>query len=233
MERVIKFKLPAQTTLPMLKTSATTWGELKNEILASKELSDQIPLHSETVEREGTTFVRNFKFIDKDTFAEFGKIDEAVLPDRNILFFVTPVEHKGGMNYSNGDLWELFLSDYDNFVKVIKTVDYNTLRSFGAFLNREIGGANIILNGTKENVKNNILNFTDYYKHPKESTPEFITEVPFEDDNYHIKYLLSKSVENINRAIGIINLQEERSLYTQEIEELEKTLQSLADKLRR
>lgn len=234
MERTIRFKLPAQISLLTMRSSATTWGQLKEEILRDPVLKEEIPLDTVPITREGRDYIRSFKFIDRDTFAEYGKIDDAVLPDKDLIFIITPVEHKGGATNSNKIADLVFLLTWDPVKLIInlEEANYNTLRSFGSHLNRKYD-KNIDLSGTKEEMKSNII------KAVKELTG---TELNSQEETFPETYdvemeqpisavdLLERSIIDITKAIKLIKEDEEnieKLKMVEQEEKLEKLSKSL------
>ena len=80
--RNINLKLLTQREPVRLQTSATTFGELKEEIVKAGVSID----------------FSNAQFIERVTKAEFGHIDSALLPPGDILLYVVPVKTKLGAN---------------------------------------------------------------------------------------------------------------------------------------
>lgn len=80
--RNIDLKLLTQREPVRLETSATTFGELKAEIVKAGVNID----------------LSNAQFIERVTKAEFGHIDSALLPPGDILLYVVPVKTKLGAN---------------------------------------------------------------------------------------------------------------------------------------
>lgn len=78
--RNINLKLLTQREPVRLETSATTFGELKEEIVKAGVSID----------------FSNAQFIERVTKAEFGHIDSALLPPGDILLYVVPVKTKLG-----------------------------------------------------------------------------------------------------------------------------------------
>lgn len=85
--RTIKFKLLTQNLPVTLETNATTYAELEKDIM-STDLADKINLG-------------NVKLIERLTKAEYGSVPDAVLPEGDIMFFVTPKKTKSGVEYIN------------------------------------------------------------------------------------------------------------------------------------
>ena len=248
MERTIRFKLPAQISLLTMRSSATTWGQLKEEILRDPVLKEEIPLDTVPITREGRDYIRSFKFIDKDTFAEYGKIDDAVLPDKDLIFIITPVEHKGGATNSNKIADLVFLLTWDPVKLIInlEEANYNTLRSFGSHLNRKYD-KNIDLSGTKEEMKSNIIKAVNEYVNSRYDKLRISaeltgTELNSQEETFPETYdvemeqpisavdLLERSIIDITKAIKLIKEDEEnieKLKMVEQEEKLEKLSKSL------
>ena len=94
--RTITFKLLTSANLEEFQTNARTFGELKSEIERDSRMSQLISFG-------------NVKLFERKTKAEFGSLDEAILPEGNCVMFVVPNKTKSGarINLENATIAEL------------------------------------------------------------------------------------------------------------------------------
>ena len=198
-----KFKLTTQVALETLESNAQTFGELKRDIQNS-ELADKISFERKTKKRYGQEWTRTIKLIERNTQAEYGAIDDARLPaGDSLIFFVTPIEHKGG---SIDDLVEnLCSSCLDHVETVLFELGYNEIRSFGSKLNR-VYDANIDLSGKRGEMLENILDWLEGYYAEEEDDNAVITIQTTEDAS--ATDLLSAAVHLIVRCIDLLESDE-------------------------
>ncbi len=153
--RTFRFKLTAQRNLETLESNATTFGQLKEDIKNS-HLSNTIVFDRVTTMRDGKEWVSRIKLIDKLTSTEYMDMDEAHLPQGDVItFFVLPFEHKGGIIDSVAELLETMEDDEEGFYDTIEEYGYNELRSLGSNLN-SMYNAEISLSGKREDIARNI-----------------------------------------------------------------------------
>lgn len=158
--RTFKFKLTTQIPLETLQSNAVTFGELKHDI-ENSSLGQKISFTRKSEVRDGNTWVKTIKLIEKTNLWEFGDIDEASLPSGdNLIFFVTPVEHKGGLLYSPEELHEK--ENFDVVEDVISEWGYNDLMKLGSQINKNYD-ADIDLSGKRSNILDNILEYFENY----------------------------------------------------------------------
>jgi hypothetical protein len=195
---VFKFKLTTQVQLESLESNARTFGELRRDIQNS-HLADKINFTKTTTQRDGVQWVSTIKLIDKNSQVEYGSFDDAVLPQSsNVIFFVLPFEHKGGMSMEVvDDLMEIIeLENITSFDEIISEFGYNELRSLGSALNDKYD-AGIILSGKREDIYQEIYNWADdfYYELSieKEEQEELNSDNP-----------LSEAVSLITRALSLL-----------------------------
>lgn len=94
--RTITFKLLTSANLEEFQTNARTFGELKSEIKRDSRMSQLISFG-------------NVKLFERSTKAEFGSLDEAILPEGNCVMFVVPNKTKSGarINLENATIAKL------------------------------------------------------------------------------------------------------------------------------
>lgn len=110
--RKIKFKLLTRTELVTVETDARTFGQLKTQITANKELNALIQFG-------------NNQFIERDTKVAYGALEDALLPVGDCFMFVIPMKTKSGCDLPSVDSLE--------------EMGYSELRSLGSKLNKENG----------------------------------------------------------------------------------------------
>ena len=193
-----KFKLTTQVALETLESNAQTFGELKRDIQNS-ELADKISFERKTEKRDGQEWTRTIKLIERNTQAEYGAIDDARLPaGDSLIFFVTPIEHKGGLVAAE----DLHLESYEVLESELEELGYNEIRSFGSKLNR-VHNANIDLSGRRYEMLENILDWLgDFYTEQEE---EVTVDIRESDD---VVDLLSAAVHIIVRCIDLLESDE-------------------------
>lgn len=157
-----KFKLTTQVQLEVLESNARTFGELKQDIINSP-LGEKISFDRQKEVRDGIEWVKTIKFVEKNTLAEYGDINEANLPaGESFIFFVVPIEHKGGLLCSPAELHDY--SDYETVVDEIYEWGYNDLRSLGSQINRDYN-TNIDLSGKRDDILCNLkIYFENYFE---------------------------------------------------------------------
>ena len=192
-----KFKLTTQVALETLESNAQTFGELKRDIQNS-ELAEKISFERKTERRDGQEWTRTIKLIERNTQAEYGAIDNARLPaGDSLIFFVTPIEHKGGLVAAE----DLHLESYEVLESELEELGYNEIRSFGSKLNR-VHDANIDLSGRRYEMLENILDWLgDFYADQEEVT----VDIQESDD---VVDLLSAAVHIIVRCIDLLESDE-------------------------
>lgn len=155
-----KFKLTTQVQLEVLESNARTFGELKQDIINSS-LGEKISFERKKEVRDGVEWVKTIKFVEKNTLAEYGDINEASLPaGDSLIFFVVPIEHKGGLIYSPEELHES--GDYETVEDEISEWGYNDLMKLGSKINKNYD-ADIDLSGKRGNILENILDYFHNY----------------------------------------------------------------------
>jgi hypothetical protein len=87
----------------------------------------------------------SFAFVEKTTLSEYGKIDEALLPAGDCIFFVLPIKNKAGLDL--------------NSIEELKTLNYNELRTYCALIN-EVKDAKIDQSGSRVDILNRAIKFT-------------------------------------------------------------------------
>ncbi len=122
--RKIKFKLLTRTELVTVETDARTFGQLKTQITANKELNALIQFG-------------NNQFIERDTKVAYGALEDALLPVGDCFMFVIPMKTKSGCDLPSVDSLE--------------EMGYSELRSLGSKLNKE-NGATIDLSGKRVDI---------------------------------------------------------------------------------
>lgn len=194
-----RFKLTTQIGLETLESNATTFGELKRDIQNS-DLASKISFERSTENRDGQEWVRTIKLIERNTQAEFGAIDEARLPaGDSLIFFVTPMEHKGGLV----DVQELHLESFGVVESELEELGYNEIRSFGSKLNKQYG-ARIDLSGKRDSILFNILNWLEnYYNELDEKSTESVEENTT-DPMENAKHLIYAGVNLVLEALEIL-----------------------------
>lgn len=160
--RTIKFKLLTQTQLEKLEAEVSTFGQLKEAVLSS-EFADKINFDG-------------VKFIERNSKAEYGSIDEAILPAGDLLFFVTPTKTDSGTD-------EFVVKSVDE----INEMGYNELRSYGSQANHLLD-ADIDLSGKRDDILPRVIDFVENLG----VTEDSIDEIPT---------LLSDAIELISKAI--------------------------------
>ena len=192
-----KFKLTTQVALETLESNAQTFGELKRDIQNS-ELADKISFERKTEHRDGQEWVRTIKLIERNTQAEYGAVDDARLPaGDSLIFFVTPIEHKGGLVAAE----DLHLESYEILEEELQELGYNEIRSFGSKLNR-VHDADIDLSGKRDEMLENILDWLEEYYAEEEDDNAVITIQTTEDAS--ATDLLSAAVHLIVRCIDLL-----------------------------
>lgn len=126
--RKIKFKLLTRTELVTVETDARTFGQLKTQITANKELNALIQFG-------------NNQFIERDTKVAYGALEDALLPVGDCFMFVIPMKTKSGCDLPSVDSLE--------------EMGYSELRSLGSKLNKE-NGATIDLSGKRVDILDRI-----------------------------------------------------------------------------
>lgn len=191
--RTFKFKLTTQIPLETLQSNAVTFGELKRDI-ENSSLGEKISFTRKSEVREGTTWIKTIKLIEKVNLWEFGDIDEASLPSGdNLIFFVTPIEHKGGINLPE-DIENLHNKPLEDVLDEIEEWGYNELMSLGSKLNKNYNG-NIYLLGKRADVLESIKDYFIEYNNNKVETNSNVSEV---------KELLQEATECILNAINLL-----------------------------
>jgi len=191
-KRKVSFKLPATVQLISIESDAKTFGQLMEDV-ANSVIADKIPIHSERVDNN---YVRTYKFIEKNSLVEYGKLDDAVLPEGNIILFVTPVDHKAGLTINFEMDWPL-----ERKIEAINNMSYNEIRSLGYILNQE-HNAGISLSGSKREVINNIIEFLK----TRESTPNFVEELELlKEDLQFLKEALFTNSVTVDLMIDKVN----------------------------
>ena len=140
--RKISFKLLTQASLEKIEANVTTFGDLKRAITNSS-IARKINFNE-------------VKFIEKNTKAEFGSIDEAILPAGDLLFYVTPVKTKSGLNITPENFLQFSQEEVINFMD---SLGYNEIRTFGSKLNSLNPSAKISLTGTRADICENVCDF--------------------------------------------------------------------------
>lgn len=188
-----KFKLTTQVALETLESNATTFGELRRDI-ENSELAKKISFERSTENRDGQEWVKTIKLIERNTQAEYGAISEAKLPaGDSIIFFVTPIEHKGGLV----EVEALHAESFEVLEEELDELGYNEIRSFGSKLNR-VHDANIDLSGKRHEMLENIIDWlADFYA----GEPETTINITESDD---VTELLSTAVHIIVRCIDLL-----------------------------
>jgi len=92
--RKIRFKLLTQIQLETIESNARTFGELKEQV--------QNSLISDKIRFDGV------QFIERETKAAYGAINEAILPQTDLLFYVQPLETKSGVDFENMSYTDLY-----------------------------------------------------------------------------------------------------------------------------
>lgn len=164
------FKLLTQVQLEKLETNVRTFGELKQAILNS-------PMR-------GKINFNEVKFIEKETKAEYGSIDDATLPTGDLLFFVTPTKTKSGVEITADNFLQF---DMDEVLEFVDNLGYNEIRRFASFLNNK--GANITISGTRYEIAERVSNYIETKFEETDSKVEELIEV------------LSDAVESIQLVI--------------------------------
>ena len=160
----IKFKLLTQDKVETVEGDVKTVGNLKNLIRNNAALAGKISLETKIINEGGFTFTETVSFIEKNTLAEYGTADEAILPAGDCFFYVTPIRTKSGIEVS--DLTEKSITQIE---EELDELGYNELRSFGSKLNKD-WDAKIDLGGKRVDMLENILDFVfDYYEGQKGS----------------------------------------------------------------
>lgn len=191
--RTFKFKLTTQIPLETLQSNAVTFGELKRDI-ENSSLGEKISFTRKSEVREGTTWIKTIKLIEKVNLWEFGDIDEASLPSGdNLIFFVTPIEHKGGINLPE-NIENLHNKPLEDVLDEIEEWGYNELMSLGSKLNKNYNG-NIYLLGKRADVLESIKDYFIEYNNNKVETNSNVSEV---------KELLQEATECILNAINLL-----------------------------
>lgn len=192
-----KFKLTTQVQLEHLESNARTLGELKTAI-SNSPLGEKISFERKKELREGVEWIKTIKLVEKNTLAEFGAFDEAVLPAGDvILFFVTPMKHKGGA--IDMDVEDLSESSYDNMLEVLEEEGYDELACFADDLNTHYN-AGIKIPFKRSEILFNILKWLDEFYTNLENPPQVANE-----QLNDTKYLLNDAVELILSALNIID----------------------------
>lgn len=131
--RKIKFKLLTRTELVTVETDARTFGQLKTQITANKELKALIQFG-------------NNQFIERDTKVAYGALEDALLPVGDCFMFVIPMKTKSGCDLPSVDSLE--------------EMGYSELRSLGSKLNKENGAA-IDLSGKRVDILDRIATWLE------------------------------------------------------------------------
>ncbi|HPQ79887.1 MAG TPA: hypothetical protein PLG47_05505 [Candidatus Dojkabacteria bacterium] len=168
--RKFSFKLPTQVKLERLETTeeVNTWGQLKNVIRRSNSAS-KFP-------------VKDIVFVEKNTKAMFGSIDDAVLPAGNLLFYVTPTKTKSGSITPNNILTfeEEEVRDFLTGLNHIELIDF-------ADKVNNIYNTDIYTDTSADNIKENIMDW-------------------FEDAEKPLTLVKGSVKENLLSAIDLIQL---------------------------
>lgn len=131
--RKIKFKLLTRTELVTVETDARTFGQLKTQITANKELNALIQFG-------------NNQFIERDTKVAYGALEDALLPVGDCFMFVVPMKTKSGCDLPSVDSLE--------------EMGYSELRYLGSKLNKENGAA-IDLSGKRVDILDRITTWLE------------------------------------------------------------------------
>ena len=131
--RKIKFKLLTRTELVAVETDARTFGQLKTQITANKELDALIQFG-------------NNQFIERDTKVAYGALEDALLPVGDCFMFVIPMKTKSGCDLPSVDS--------------LGEMGYSELRSLGSKLNKENDAA-IDLSGKRVDILDRIATWLE------------------------------------------------------------------------
>jgi len=198
--RTIKFKLLTQQQLETIKVTVTTFGELKTEILKS-EMAEKINFDG-------------VKFIERNSKAEYGSIDEAILPIGDLLFFVTPTKTDSGCGDTQSPLKP---------ISEIEDMSYNEIRTYISLLNKAETSA-IDLTGTRNDI---IARYIEWF-----NTIEILADDEIEDGS--IQDLLYQSITLIEKAIILYSKLPENKQFAIEgitVEQLQEEAELLKAKL--
>lgn len=115
MERTISFKLLARLTPVSITTDALTMGDLVTVIKSNEELSNLISTEPKFINEDGVNKKSVNVLVDAATGAEY-TFDKpnSTLPEGEVLFFVTPVTSKFGVNDEIIELLESIEDNYQN-----------------------------------------------------------------------------------------------------------------------
>lgn len=192
-----KFKLTTQVQLEHLESNARTFGELK-EAIKNSPLGDKISFERKSELREEIEWIKTIKLVEKNTLAEFGAFDEAALPaGDSIIFFVTPVEHKGGI--IDIDVKDLYASDYEEMREILSEEGSTELASFAKQLNYHYK-SDINTIGKRNDILFNILEWLNKFYENLNNSSQVANEQL--DDT---KCLLNDAIELISNALDIID----------------------------
>lgn len=223
---IFKFKLTAQEPLETLKSSARTFGELKKDIINSS-LGEKISFERSREIREGIKWVKTVKLIEKNTLTEYGDIDEAILPaGETVIFFVTPIEHKGGMLPKS--IEDLHNSEYYEVEDELYEWGYNDLMELGSKINK-IYNKNINLRGKRNEVLENILlyfnTYFDTYFESKNNQEDEEDEITSNEEFNTFKEYLIKSKDYLIEAIDLFEIFEKSNIIVSSSELHQKALE--------
>ena len=136
--RNISLKLLTQRNIEIVSTDATTFGGLKAAIGRNTNLNGKIAFG-------------DVQFIERNSKAVFGDIEDATLPEGDLIMFVVPKKTKSGMD----------CPDFDNMTKL-------ELVKFADNLNNNYG-ADIDTTETFEYIQEQIEEFIDDYVEPSDT----------------------------------------------------------------
>jgi len=195
-----KFKLTTQVGLEKLVCDATTFAQLREQIKNSP-IGDKISFDRVKEIREGKEWVKTIKLVEKNTLAEFGEIDDARLPSgESIIFFVIPIEHKGGIT-----LDEVFDEDNEDVtIENLEELGYNDLMQIGSQLNKKYQ-ADINLKGRRDDVLGCIIGWIEDYFENKEYHG-------IEENSLEFESIKANLYEAINIIEDVISKLQEASL---------------------
>lgn len=224
---IFKFKLTTQVPLETLESNAKTFGELKKDIINSP-LGEKISFERSREIREGLEWIKTVKLIEKNTLTEYGDIDEAILPaGEMIIFFVTPIEHKGGMLPDS--IENLHNSDYYEVESVLNEWGYNDLMELGSKINK-IYNKDINLRGKRNEVLENILSYFDTYFESKNNQVNIsknnqVDEIINNEEINTFKEYLKKSLDYLVEALELFETFEESNIVISSSELHQKALE--------
>lgn len=176
--RTIKLKLPTQNNLVTVKAQdVVTLGDLHDAIRNERINID----------------IQNSKLIARGNLAEYINNRDAILPQGDVILYVTPLHTKLGGDVTPQDFMEMNVAEGIEF---LQTLNYNTIRTFGRQLGEHIGEDVINAHSTFSAMVSDLEDFI--YMELEEETVEDTVE------DYHstVPGLIAQAIQNLEQALA-------------------------------